>query len=886
MKKNISINLQGIIFHIEEDGYEILSRYLAEVKAHFSGYRGHEEIVADIESRIAELFVSRLSASKQVIALADVEQMIAKMGRVRDFQAADEAEEEEEILAGAVADGTAAGHYTSTGSARPGTGDPGRGPTGNIPPTAETGPKRLYRDMANRKIAGVAAGVARYFAVNPLWVRLIFLGLLFIRPLLRSIFDFGTSFSFRPGDQFDLGGFAVISYIVLWIVLPKRYDTVSIDEDPTIKKLYRDVDNGKIGGVSSGLAAYFRVDVVLIRILFFAGLLAGGFSFVLYIVLWILVPEAKTASDKLRMRGDAVTLSSLDNNLRSQATETGGAAPTGNRPIGMFIEDAGRTLRPAVGLLGTLIRLGAGLLLVITGFLMLLAFTVALGVGLGLLPESQGFIHTGPFPAYLFTNSVPTWVLLTFYATVAIPTLAMLLLGLGLLLRRAVLSRLAGLSLLGLWLLSIVGASFAAVRISRDFQMYGEVSQTQRFGGLTAPTLTLDSRYVNNEGKRRVDLTLAAADSGQVVELVKHLSARGVTEREAARTAATSMLYGAQTPTNGTLLLDRYFTYQPDAVFRDQELDLTLRIPRDRTIRLTEGMNDWLNDDNFVNNDKPDRPETHRYRLAGSRLECVDCAPGDLHADENDDADTADEADDSDDGDFKINVDVSKASFPTALSDYGSGRRTFGDARDFREVEASGVYRVYVRAGDEFRVEAAGDERDLRRLSVDTDGDRLRIRNRDRNAFWSGFMDSHHPVLVRVTLPRLDRLELSGACQADVAGFNSGNLEVEQSGASAAALNADLSRLTLDLSGASRIDLRGRAANLNVDGSGASQINALQLDAGEAAFDLSGACNAKARVRETLHADLSGASEVRYAGNPTRIEKDVSRGASLKQISE
>ena len=674
MKKNISINLQGIIFHIEEDGYEILSRYLAEVKAHFSGYRGHEEIVADIESRIAELFVSRLSTSKQVIALADVEQMISKMGRVRDFQAADEAEEEE-ILADAVADGTAAGHYTSTGSARPGTGDAGRGPTGTVPPTAEAGPKRLYRDMANRKIAGVAAGVARYFAVNPLWVRLIFLGLLFIRPLVRSIFDFGTGFHLEGGDiffrGFNLGGFAVISYIVLWIVLPKRYDTVSIDEDPTIKKLYRDVDNGKVGGVSSGLAAYFRVDVVLIRILFFVGLFAGGFSFVLYIILWILVPEAKTASDKLRMRGDAVTLSSLDNNLRSQATETGGAAPAGNRPIGMFIEDAGRTLRPAVGLLGTLIRIVAGLALVIGGFIMLLAFTVALGVGLGLLPESQGFIHTGPFPPYLFTNSVPTWALLTFYAAVAIPVLAMLLLGIGLLLRRAVLSRLAGLSLLGLWLLSIVGASFAAVRISRDFQMYGEVSQTQRFGGLTAPTLTLDSRYVNNEGKRRVDLTLAAADSGQVVELVKHLSARGVTEREAARTAATSMLYGAQTPTNGTLLLDRYFTYQPDAVFRDQELDLTLRIPRDRTVRLTENMTDWLNDDNFVNNDMPDRPETHRYRLAGSRLECVDCAPGDLHADENDGADTADNEDDSNEGDFKINVDVSKAAFPTSLGDYG-----------------------------------------------------------------------------------------------------------------------------------------------------------------------------------------------------------------------
>ncbi|MFC7669476.1 hypothetical protein ACFQT0_20500 [Hymenobacter humi] len=85
MKKNISINLQGIIFHIEEDGYDVLSRYLTEVKAHFAHYRGHEDIVADIEGRIAEIFSARLSPVQQVITLEDVEAMTAKMGRVSDF---------------------------------------------------------------------------------------------------------------------------------------------------------------------------------------------------------------------------------------------------------------------------------------------------------------------------------------------------------------------------------------------------------------------------------------------------------------------------------------------------------------------------------------------------------------------------------------------------------------------------------------------------------------------------------------------------------------------------------------------------------------------------------------------------------------------------------
>ncbi|RYY21021.1 MAG: hypothetical protein EOO36_01895, partial [Cytophagaceae bacterium] len=118
MKKNISINLQGIIFHIEDDGYEALSRYLQEVKAHFASYQGHEEIVADIEGRIAELFSARLSAIKQVITLTDVAEMTAKMGRVRDFQSAEEDDEP------AYAEPTAASQSAGFGRAPGGAGSP------------------------------------------------------------------------------------------------------------------------------------------------------------------------------------------------------------------------------------------------------------------------------------------------------------------------------------------------------------------------------------------------------------------------------------------------------------------------------------------------------------------------------------------------------------------------------------------------------------------------------------------------------------------------------------------------------------------------------------------------------------------------------------------
>ncbi|MBO3270546.1 GIN domain-containing protein [Hymenobacter defluvii] len=897
MKKNISINLQGIIFHIEEDGYEVLGRYLAEVKAHFSGYRGHEEIVADIESRIAELFVSRLSPSKQIISLEDVEQMVAKMGRVRDFQAADEAEEDEEILASAVASGTAEGFYTGTTGSSTNSAS-GRAYTGSTKNAADPGnataatdePRRLSRDMANRKVAGVAAGLGRYFTVNPLWFRLAFVGVLLAGPVLDDI-----SWLDELGEK--LSAFSVIAYIVLWIALPKRYDNVLSDEDPNFRKLYRDVDSGKIGGVSAGLAAYFRTDVVLIRVLLLAGLFVGGFTFILYIILWILVPEAKTASDRLRMRGDAVTLSALDSNLR--ASEEGAVTP-GSRPIGTFIEGAGRNLRPAVGFVGTLIRVVAGALLVITGFGFLLAFTIALGVGLGVLPESQGFIHTGPFPPYLFTNSVPSWALLAFYAAGAIPVLAMFLLGLGLILRRPVLSRIAGLSLLGLWLLSVVGASAAGVRISRDFQMEGEVTQTERFPTLTAGTILLDNHTTHNDGHKWVDLNLTEADSGQVVELVKYLSARGATEQEAIRTASTSIRYTARATDNATLVLDDFFTFQPDARFRDQDLDVTLRLPQNKRYRLSKEFANRLDSENFVNNEKPENADTHTYELIGTQLHCLECADSDFTNDDEQDTDENDgidvrvneseggvriNTDTDENGNVKVNIDIPKADFPTDFSSYGDGRRTYSFT-DFHTIQANGAYRVLVRQGSEFKIEAAGEDRDLRDLQVSTSGDELLIRHQQRG-FWSNWKGNRNPVLVRVTMPTLDKLELNGACQADVAGFRDArNLNVEQNGACAATLDVNATRLSLDLSGACQTHLRGQTNDLVVDGSGACEIDALGMTARTADFDLSGASNAKTRVQERLKVDLSGASEVQYAGNPSRISKEVSRGSSLVPIRE
>src|SRR5690606_41584334 len=90
MNKTIIININGIIFHIEEDAYEVLQTYMTAVKKHFGYSTDSNEIVGDIENRIAEMFSERINAQKAVIIMQDVNEVTAQMGNISDFEDFDE----------------------------------------------------------------------------------------------------------------------------------------------------------------------------------------------------------------------------------------------------------------------------------------------------------------------------------------------------------------------------------------------------------------------------------------------------------------------------------------------------------------------------------------------------------------------------------------------------------------------------------------------------------------------------------------------------------------------------------------------------------------------------------------------------------------------------
>ena len=145
---------------------------------------------------------------------------------------------------------------------------------------------KLYRDSSNRIIAGVCSGIAEYFKIDPIIVRTIF----FIAAPLQ-----------------------LIVYIILWIGVPSK------DFDPNFrKKLYRDKENGIIGGVSKGLSNYLKIDVTVVRVIFVASLFFGGAGLLFYLLLWFFTKEAKTIGEKMNMSGFNVNLSNIEDFIKKK----------------------------------------------------------------------------------------------------------------------------------------------------------------------------------------------------------------------------------------------------------------------------------------------------------------------------------------------------------------------------------------------------------------------------------------------------------------------------------------------------------------------------------------------------------------------------------------
>ncbi len=462
MKKIININMAGLIIPIEDTAYEHLQAYIESLRRYFSNEEGRDEIINDIENRIAELMNEKVRKGATCIIDDDVNEIIRSMGSPEEL----EAEEDEHNKPSGNGN-----TFSSTGKTR----------------------KKLCRDRSDKVIAGVCSGVADYLNVDPTIVRLLF-----------AIVAFGG------------WGFGFLLYILLWIILPEK----ELD-GYTGKRLFRNPDDKIIGGVSGGLAAYFNKEAWMFRLIFLAPILLnmifGAFSwsffhngaiipglvfgsltgtfFLAYIVMWIVLPLAKTPYDKMEMRGENVDVNKIRQNvkdemkqfkdkvgdmgqeLKESAQQFGAKAKEFSNTRGKeFANEVHQAAKP-VG-----IRLGHAIGVLFKAFFLFISGTIAFALfvvfmalvfnGVGLWPLKKAALD---FVLDGFWQTTTAWVTVIFFFVV--PIVAFITWLVRRLLNVKSQNKYLGWVFGGLWAIGFISLTFFISSIMQEFNRYEKVGK-------------------------------------------------------------------------------------------------------------------------------------------------------------------------------------------------------------------------------------------------------------------------------------------------------------------------------------------------------------------------------------------------------------------------
>ena len=502
MKKTFTINISGSIFHIDEDAYEKLQKYLHMLNRHFGVALEGQEILQDIEARIAELFIEKTANKVEVITDLMVDEVIARMGKPEDFM--EPAEEE------------------ST--------DQGQSETA----TQEEGQK--------------------------------------IR-----------------------------------------------------RRLYRDGDNRVLGGVCSGMGAYFNIDPVILRIIFVLVLFMGGASVLIYIILWIVVPKAKTTAQRLEMRGKEATVSNIEKSIKEEVNEVGESYnkfmnaknEKGVSRMDSFGDVVGSVLRVAVRVLVLLF----GAALIIGGIAGLIGFVTSMAVG-------HSFLHGGPWSfgwnsdvdmATLINNFVSpeayTVSMIAISLLIGIPILLILFIGTKLLFRYKTNNKLIGLGTFGLWLVALIVLIVVSVSQVGNFGKQTSQTISQKVDCTNCKTLYLETSedlyesLIDNEitldrmkiavvnGKEKIlghpRFTVEKSSSGEYLLLIKK-RARGRSTVDAQKNVEQIEYSFSQK--DSTLKFDPYYFLKDDAKWREQEVWMTLKVPEGKAVYLDTKMAGIIHD--------------------------------------------------------------------------------------------------------------------------------------------------------------------------------------------------------------------------------------------------------------------------------------------------
>ncbi|MFD2550559.1 PspC domain-containing protein [Bizionia sediminis] len=542
MNKTININLAGIFFHIDEDAYLKLQGYLEAIKRSFAGEPGEDEILADIEARIAELFTERVTHDKQVIGLKEVDAIIVIMGQPEDYIVDD------------------------------------------------------------------------------------------------------SMFTDAPNSQ---------------------------AKTATSKKLFRDTENSYIGGVAAGLGHYFGLDAVWIRLIWILLIFGAGTGVLLYILLWILIPEAKSTADKLSMKGEPITISNIEKKIKDgfdnvsdvaknvsdtlsgtaksvSDTVSDAAKHVNFKKKGQQVKSSSQKFFEAVGAVClfcfNVIAKFIGVLLIIIGASTLISLLIGLlSVNVTDIVNIPGFELLDAAN----TANTPIWLAsLLVFLSIGIPFFFIFYLGLKILVTNLKsIGNIAKFSLLGLWLIALISLAVIGIKHASEHAFDAQTVQQE-----TLPVKALDTVFVkmaenhtyNKKMKRSSQAgRIAYTNTNKqiiynrnirfIVKATPDTTAYLTVEKQAegsslllAKNRAENIRYDYSFSQN-TLLLNPFLTTDIDNKFSNQLVEVTLYLPEQTVLVADNNTYSFHKNPGYYNDLLENGMEGHYLKITKNGIICLDC---------------------------------------------------------------------------------------------------------------------------------------------------------------------------------------------------------------------------------------------------------------------
>ncbi len=428
------------------------------------------------------------------------------------------------------------------------------------------------------------------------------------------------------------------------------------------KKLYRDGSDKFLGGVSSGMAHYLSVDIIWVRIGWLIAAFGFGFGFIAYPILWILLPEAVTTSEKLEMEGEPVNISNIEKKIRDEITEASSRVKEGFDDVTEKVKNAdykkykSRAKSGSQDFIDTLGKIITTFFMVIGKFIGVLLLIISVATILGLLVGlfavgSLDFIHEDWFyqNSMVYNNSgLPIWsISILTFILVGIPFFFLFSLGLRILSNNTkTIGKVARLSLLGIWIVALLVTIYFGTRQYMQTAYDGSVIDSQEINYIENDTIQLklvDNKKLSNNGilKRRWGYSIVY-DENDTERIYSnnirfnvyqsdddnfYLKTRKKSQgssRNMARENAQMISYDFDLNDN-ELNLDGYFLADADHKYREQKVYVDLYIPIDKTIYFDKSARTFIYDVENIQDIYDRDMVEHYFKMTSKGLTCLDC---------------------------------------------------------------------------------------------------------------------------------------------------------------------------------------------------------------------------------------------------------------------